>query len=179
MIRDNELRLVGRFNKPHGVCGEISASLLYDGLGLGALRCVVVKIDGINVPFFIASVRPKGPETVLLKIDGYDSDEALSEFLNKDFYALASELDLLTGGDDEGDEGLYAADLVGFDLFGSDGTQIGRISGLEDSTANVLFIVSRPDGPDLLIPVADDFITEIDTEGRYLTMDLPEGLLHL
>ena len=178
MITDKEIRPIGHIVKPHGINGEVAATIDCN-IDLADLRCIVLKIDGINVPFFIASVRPKGPETVLLKIDGYDSDEALSEFLNKDFYALASELDLLTGGDDEGDEGLYAADLVGFDLFGSDGTQIGRISGLEDSTANVLFIVSRPDGPELLIPVADDFITEIDTEGRYLTMDLPEGLLHL
>lgn len=183
MIKDSELTVAGRFNKPHGVCGEISASLLYDTLDLKALRCIVVKVDAINVPFFLTDVRPKGRESVLVSIDGFDSEKAVAAFSNKDFYALSAELpgalapDEADGLDDP--DGLYAADLAGFTLLSADGSTVGVVDGLEDSTANVLFIVSRPDGSEVYVPVADELITALDPEARTITMDLPEGLLGL
>ncbi len=183
MIKDSELTLAGRFNKPHGVCGEISATLLYDTLDLKALRCIIVKVDGINVPFFLSDVRPKGRESVLTSIDGFDSDKAVAALSNKDFYALTAELPSALAPDEAeavGDaDGLYAADLAGFTLLLPDGSKAGTIEGIEDSTANVLFIVGRPDGTEAYVPVADEFITDLDTEARTITMDLPEGLLGL
>ncbi len=180
MIRDNDLTLAGKFGKPHGVNGEIAASLMYGSLDPAALRCIVVKVDGINVPFFIDSVRPKGHETVLLGIDGFDSDSAVAQLSNKDFYALSCELPSALADEDElGADGLYAADLVGYRMLDGTGSEIGMISGIEDATANVLFVVERAGGGELMVPVADDFISDIDTEGRTITMDLPEGLLSL
>ncbi|MDE6310552.1 MAG: ribosome maturation factor RimM [Muribaculaceae bacterium] len=180
MIRDNELTLAGRFGKPHGVNGEIVASLMYETLDPAALRCIVVKMDGINVPFFIGTVRPKGRESVLLTIDGFDSDSAVARLSNKDFYALSAELPEALSDEEELDsDGLYAADLKGFRMLDGAGAEIGVISGIEDSTANVLFVVERPGGGEVMVPVADDFISEVDTDARTITMDLPEGLLTL
>lgn len=180
MIRDSELTLIGRFNKPHGVSGEIAATLLYDDLDLRGLRCIVVKVDGINVPFFLNDLRPKGRETVLLSIDGYDSDESVAVMTNKDIYALSAELRDALGEDGEEDDGFYAADLAGYTLLDSSGVTVGTIEGIEDSTANVLFIVKRPGSDnELFVPVADEFITDINPDTRTIVMQLPEGLLSL
>ena len=56
---------------------------------------------------------------------------------------------------------------------------LGRIIGIEDSTANNLFIVSRAEDNDskLYIPIADEFIEYID-EGS-IGVTLPKGLLEL
>lgn len=52
MISDSEIRLIGRFNKPHGINGEISLSVDGDmDIQFDALRCIIVKVDDINVPF--------------------------------------------------------------------------------------------------------------------------------
>lgn len=181
MIRDQDLTLIGRFNKPHGINGEISASLLYESLDPEALRCIVVKIDGINVPFFINSSRPKGRESFLFSLDGYDSEKSVAMFSNRDFYALSAELNDALDPDElqEDAEGLYAADLEGFSLLNPQGAVLGTITGIEDSTANVLFIVRRPDESTVFVPVADEFITDIDPDSRTITMDLPQGLLEL
>lgn len=56
---------------------------------------------------------------------------------------------------------------------------LGKISGIEDSTANYLFIIETTDGRNLLIPVADEFVTGIDTDSRSIEMDLPEGLIDI
>ena len=70
MILRDELIAIGRYNKPHGVAGEISATIDVDIDTLKELSCLVSDIDGIFVPFFVNSCRPKSQETVLLTIDG-------------------------------------------------------------------------------------------------------------
>ena len=55
----------------------------------------------------------------------------------------------------------------------------GEITGVDDSTDNVLFIVRTSDGKQVLIPVADEFITGIDVDRQVVNVDLPSGLLEL
>jgi 16S rRNA processing protein RimM len=65
---------------------------------------------------------------------------------------------------------------VGFDLVeASNGRKVGRIAAIDDSTANLLFELE--DGR--LIPANDDLIHDIDTKGKVIKMDIPEGLLSL
>ncbi|MBR5102767.1 MAG: 16S rRNA processing protein RimM, partial [Muribaculaceae bacterium] len=91
MIQRSELIEIGTFRKPHGVNGEISAVADVDAALLTRFSCVVVSIDGIFVPFFIANARPKSGETVLLQIDGISSEAEASALVNKDFYVLKTE----------------------------------------------------------------------------------------
>ena len=165
---------IGKFNKPHGLNGEISATLDVDPTGLS---CIIVDIDGINVPFFITSTRPKNAGTTLLRIDGVDSEEAVRMFVNKPVYALSTEVSEEERTDEDG---FYASDFIGYDII-DDATsgRIGSITDIDDNTENVLFIVDTPDGGRAFIPVADEFITDIDTERRTLTMNLPQGLINL
>lgn len=173
MIRE-QLIEIGRFNKPHGVNGEISASADVD---ISQLSCIIVNMDGIDVPFFVNSVRTKGPDTVLLKIDGYDSEPQVKIFVNKDIYALASEVEIER---DEDDDGFYASDFIGFTAVENDGTTLGEITDIDDNTENVLFIIRRIDSDrPLFIPVVPELIEAIDTAAGTITFILPEGLKDL
>lgn len=165
---------IGRFGKPHGVGGEIAASVDVD---IEQLSCIVVNMDGIDVPFFINSVRSKGRDTVLVKIDGYESEPEVKIFVNKDIYALASEVDEDDSEDDEdGDGGFYASDFLGFMALEDDGTPLGKITDIDDNTENVLFIIDRPDsGKPLYIPVAPELIEAIDTESSTITFFSPRA----
>lgn len=176
MIKDGELTPVGRTGKPHGISGELNLILTAD-VDLLSLRCVVMKIDNINVPFFLNSVRPKSSESVLVAIDGINDEKEAAELSNHDVYALTEELP--DAGDDEDGDGFYAEDLVGFHVMDGTGATIGNITGVDDSTENILFEVERPDGSQILIPVADEFITDIDSDARSMVMSLPSGLLDL
>lgn len=177
MIRKEELLEIASFNKPHGVNGEISVNLDEPDIDLGELRCVVTEIDGIFVPFFIESVRSRGQASVLVKIEGIDNEKQAAAMSRKPLYALRSDLDIDESLDDA--DGLYAADMVGFMLSDVEKGEIGLITAINDATDNVLFIVERPDGSDVFVPVTEDFIVGIDVTARTVTMDLPEGLLEL
>lgn len=53
----------------------------------------------------------------------------------------------------------------------------GIVTGFIDGE-NPLFLLSL-DGKSVYVPVADEFITEIDVAGRKIRMQLPEGLIDL
>lgn len=163
----------GEFNKPHGIKGEISAS--FDPrVDIDALKCVVAEVNGLFVPFFIDAVRSRGADAVLLTIDGITDENEAKLLSRKPLYLLNG--DAVLAADDE-DDGFYAEDLVGFSALDEDGAVIGKIAGVDSTTANVLFVIDRPDGSEALIPVADEFIDGIAPESATITLRLPDGLL--
>lgn len=177
MIRLTEIAEAGHFNKAHGIKGEISATLDID-IDLNEVKCLVVPVEGIFVPFFVSSCRPKTADTCLLMIDGIDSEAKAQQFNNRPFYILRSDIPE-DDGDDDDDDGLYASDLIGFRLTDRTLGNVGMISGINDSTENVLFIVETAGGSEVFIPVADEFIEEIDSDSETVVTDLPEGLIDL
>jgi 16S rRNA processing protein RimM len=179
MITADQLTEIGRLGKPHGINGEINAYLDCD-IDLNALKRIVLLIDGIYVPFFIASTRPKSSDTVILGLDDIDNERKAAEFTNHSLYVLRADNVVVTDedGDDINDEGFYASDLIGFTIIEDEsGNTIGEIDDIDDSTDNVLFIVITPNDDTIYLPVADEFITAIDTDNRTIAMNLPEGIL--
>ncbi len=175
MITAQEISPIGFLGKTHGVNGEINLITDVD-VDIEELSCIVLDIDGINVPFFFDSIRPRGTESYLVMIDGVDSEAKAAMLVNKKVYALNDEVAIDEAGDDDG---FYAEDLVGFRISDPAVGLDGEITGIDDSTDNVLFIVEAASGKELLIPVADEFIAGIDVDRKVVNMDLPVGLLEL
>ncbi|MDE5665691.1 MAG: 16S rRNA processing protein RimM, partial [Duncaniella sp.] len=82
MIRLSEIAEAGHFNKAHGIKGEMSATLDFD-LDLDNVRCIIVSVEGIFVPFFIRSWRPKTADTCQLTLQGIETDEKAQEINNR------------------------------------------------------------------------------------------------
>ena len=176
MITRDELIMIGRFNKPHGVAGELSATTDIDVEDLDGLSCLVSEMDGIFVPFFVNSCRPKTSETVLLTIDGVDSDVEAARLVNHDIYALKR--DFSQASDDADADGYPLDYFIGFELNDADGTRVGKITDVDEQTENAIFIVERQ-GKQLMVPASDDLIVEFDLDNKLMVMDLPLGLLDL
>lgn len=177
MIHKGELEYIGRLVKPHGIKGEIAATIDIDGLDVASLSCLVVYVDGIAVPFFADAIRQRGAASVLIKFDGVDDEHSAAELCNADLYALRTDLpDDIVATDDSG---FYASDLIGFTVRNADGSLLGTVDDVDDSTANVLFIISTPSGSTVYLPVADEFIIDIDPDSRTLNVDAPESILNL
>ena len=176
MITREELIAIGHYNKPHGVAGELSATVDVEIDVLGALSCLVSEMDGIYVPFCVNSLRPTTSETVLLTIDGINSEQEASRLVNHDIYALKREF---RQESDDADADGYPLDyFIGFELQDSDGTRVGEIVQVDEQTENAIFIVDDGES-ELLLPASDDLIVEFDIDKRLMVMDIPEGLLDL
>lgn len=190
MILRTELKEIGRLQKPHGINGEINVQSQLDADELASLRCVVLEIDGIFVPFFISTSRPKSAQTSLLTIDGITSEAEAAKLCPAPLYALRDDIRRLEATDSESEddsedeeddeEGFYAEDLIGYTVESDDGLLRGEIVDLDDSTDNYLFIVRDQEGRRLMLPVADgSMIEEVDPERHHILLSLPEGLLDL
>lgn len=175
MIEISQLIEIGKFNKPHGINGEIVATIS-DKVDIDKLGCIILAIDGIFVPFFIEELRSRSQETILLKIDGVESDSEARELTNKTIYLLLSDDAYINSTETDG---MYASDFIGFTIFDMDEINIGRIVDIEDSTENALFVIEAQDESIKYIPIADDLIEEIMISERIIKMSLPQGLLDL
>lgn len=176
MITRDELVAIGRYNKTHGVNGEISAMVDCDAETLTRFTCLVSDIDGIFVPFFIGQFRNKSASAVLLTIDGINNENEASFLVNKLIYVLKQEYSEITH-DAHCDD--YPVDyFIGFNVYYK-GRELGTITDVEDSTANVLFKVDNGGKHQYLLPAVEDFIIDIDMDDKKLYMDFPEELIHL
>lgn len=173
MIKQEDVYKIGRLGKPHGVRGELSFMFSDDVFDRVDADYLIVETEGILVPFFIEEYRFRSGETALLKLEGISTVERARELTNSDVFFPRR----LAQNDDEE---MTWAQIVGFRLVDEQlGKVVGRISSVDDSTENVLFDVATPDGKNLLIPAAEDWISDVDTEKREIRMRLPEGLLDL
>lgn len=178
MIKTDEIISIGKFGHPHGINGEISAYIDIP-VDLACLRCIMANVDGIIVPFFIKSIRPKGTNATLLTLDDINNEQAASEFVGKTIYALRSECKTEEEDDSE-DDRLFAEDLIGYRIVDTTEKLNGTIDDIDDTTENVLFIVNDPSVTrSILVPVANEFIEDIDPENKILTVDLPTGFLDI
>lgn len=177
MIERNELAEIGKFQKTHALKGELNALLEIDVDYVDDGNPLVVDVDGIFVPFYAESIRPKGTQSYLIKLEGVDSEEQAKAFVNCLIYA--PKVDLIDYFGEEGEEIAFDDDLVGYIIHDSEKGDLGTVIGINDSTDNVLLIGETPAGEEFFIPLTPDFIDEIDDERNVIFMTLPEGLLDL
>ena len=169
MIAEQEVYKIGTITRTHGVKGEVSLSFTDDVWDRADADYLVLRIDGILVPFFMEEYRFRSDTTALVKFQDYDSADAAKELCGCDVYFPHA----LTPAPEEEDEYSWRY-FTGFRVVDERAGELGEITYVDDSTQNVLFQVGEH-----LIPAVESFITHVDHQARVITMQLPEGLLDL
>ena len=167
MITANDLFAAGKILKTHGVKGELLCS--YQSGAFERCESFFVEIDGLFIPFFIQSRRPKSEQSVLLLLDGVETEAEALEFCGRTVY-------LPTAMREQQSDYTYDY-FIGFSVF-IGGRQFGVVADVDDQTANVLFVLDTPRGQ-VLVPAVGDYVESIDHESRRLDMSIPDGLLDL
>lgn len=166
MIREEDTYKIGKLGKPHGVKGEVSMHFNDDIFDRTDCDYLILRIDGIMVPFFMEEYRFRSEETALVKFCDIDTQERAAELTGCEVYFPRDLAESDTG------ELSYAA-IAGFEIVDSaTGRNVGRIASVDESTINTLF--EMEDGR--LIPAAAELIEDVDTSARQIVMRLPEGL---
>ena len=166
MIQLSELALVGKTGKTHGIKGELTFEFSED-FDIDECDYFVFEMDAIFVPFFINAYRFKNDTTALILLDGITDEPRARELSGKSVYVKRDVLGQPT-------EAPTLSYFVGFSVHEQSYGVLGVIDGVDESTANALFMIGER-----LIPVSESYITDIDHDKRILHMTLPEGLLDL
>jgi 16S rRNA processing protein RimM len=163
---------VGKIVKPHGLKGEIQALLDVDyPEEYEDMESVFLEIKGDLVPYFIERIKIT-TNMVIIKFEGVDNSEAALKLKNALLY-LPDEL-----LPEQEADGYYFHELIGFEVQDQDKGTIGKVTNIFSAPAQHLLAVNY-EGKEVLIPMADEIIKEIDKEKQQIRVMLPEGLLEV
>ncbi len=133
---------------------------------------IVLEPEGILVPFYIENLRFKSNSSGFIQLEGITNEEKARELAGQTIYLPNEFLSELEEDD------VHVEYFIGFQVTDERLGHIGSITAIDDSTENILFVVSQGND-ELLIPAVEEYITEIDEKNKTLRMDLPEGLLEI
>jgi 16S rRNA processing protein RimM len=126
--------------------------------------------DGRRSRFAVVDLKPH-KRILLVHFEGIDSLTALEPWIGS---IIEIERDQLPAvADDE----FYAFEAIGLSVFTTGGERLGEIRETLDLPANDVWVVAKPDGRELLIPVIKEVVREVDLVERRATIAPMAGLL--
>ncbi len=173
MIQEEDVYKIGYISRTHGLQGEVNFHFTDDVFDITDSPYLLVRIDGIIVPFFIESYRFRSDNVALVKFDGYDNVEKSQRFIGCDvlFERSIAEESISTG--------LSLDFFIGYRVVSMPKLDIGTITAVDTQTDNYLFLVENEDGVEYYIPAQESFIANTNHENKILYMKLPDGILDL
>ncbi|HYZ89394.1 MAG TPA: ribosome maturation factor RimM [Myxococcales bacterium] len=166
-----ELLAVGRVARAHGVRGRILLVPYNPGSDSLTRVTVLWLRAGAGEPARYEVARAeRTTQGYLFALRGVEDRDAAAELRGREALVERSALPR----PDEGE--IYAADLIGFSVVDSSGTERGRVIDLESAGLQELLRVRGP-ARDSLVPLA--LVQEIDEASRRVVIEVPEGLFDL
>lgn len=165
---ENNLLQVAKVLKSNGVDGEVLmgfSAIAPEDIDLQ--EPMFIYYDGLPVPFYVKTCSVKGSMKALVRLEDISSKEDAEEIVGQGVYVDGDGYESL-----EEDE----MDFVGWTLKDSDGTEIGKVTDIEDIPGNPCLCVETTSG-EVLVPLHEDLIISLDEEKAIITMELPEGLV--
>jgi len=172
-MRKEECFYLGKIAKKFSFKGEVLVYLdsdepeMYEGM-----ESVFVEIGKNLVPFFIDDARLHKNDFLRVKFEDVDSEGDAEALLGKAVYLPLDLLPKLEGNK------FYFHEVIGFHIEDKRHGNVGTIMAVNDSAAQPLFEVKKG-YTDLLIPMIDQFIVQVDRENKKIVMDLPDGLIEM
>jgi 16S rRNA processing protein RimM len=169
----DEMALVGRIARPHGLRGQVVVNLETDfpeeRFRPGAE--LFVQRSGVVEPLTLTSVRFQN-ERPVIGIAGVETIDAAERLAGLDLRVPPDRLAPLPEGT------FYRHDLVGCHVETGNGEPVGIVREVEGTlTGSRLVVAAR--GGDVLIPLASEICTTIDVNRKRIVIEPPEGLLEL
>ncbi|MCI5605571.1 MAG: ribosome maturation factor RimM [Clostridia bacterium] len=160
----------GKIVNTHGLRGEVKLIAWTDyPEDFEDIEYVYVKRKTGNEILHISSIKYQKNNLIVKFSEIKDINEA-EKYKNQIVYV---ERDMLG----ELPEGVhYIADLIGSKIVALDGDEIGIVADVFNTGANDIYDVKREGKKNLLIPVIDDVVKNIDVENKIITVEMMEGL---
>lgn len=167
---ENLLR-VGVISSTHGVRGEVKVFPTTDDKNrFKQLKDVILDTGKDYLTLEIESVR-FFKQMVILKFKGINNINDIEKYKGKDL--LVTRENAVPLAENE----YFIYDIIGAEVFLEDGTEFGTISEVLATGANDVYVVKDTNGKEVLLPVIDDCVKEIDVEEKKVTVYLMPGLL--
>jgi len=173
MLNKRDFILAGTVGKPHGISGETSVRLNANASSNEIEPTFIfIEIDNELVPFRITSSRYKKDEILLVKLPLLATEDKIRALMDCNVFINPTEITKPSADLNQLDS------FTGYLITDVNTGNIGEITGIQDISGNPLFMVDGASG-EILIPVAEDLVVEIDDQKRQILMDIPDVLLDI
>ncbi len=165
---------LGIIARKHSYKGEVVIVIDSDEPELYAnIDAVFIDINNKLIPFFVEKILLQKGNQLRIKFEDIDNEEEAGNLLKMATYLPLTLLPKL-----EGDK-FYFHEVIGFKIKDIKYGIIGEIISINDNTAQALFIIKTDDNKDVLIPLIDEFIKDVDRGNKLITVETPEGLIQM
>ncbi|HNQ61579.1 MAG TPA: ribosome maturation factor RimM [Bacteroidia bacterium] len=168
----NKLVPLGFINKTHGFQGELSLAM-NDDINLSPeqfkSQFLFLQLDGLPVPFFVENIREK-TNGILVKFDTINNEEEAKKLVGKKVLAGKIKRDT----EEEQEPGWN--ELLGYTVNDKKYGNLGPILEIQELPMQFLAACSINE-KEILFPLHEEIILEIDDENKTIYIDLPDGLL--
>jgi len=164
---------LGKIVKKYSFKGEVLLKLDTDQPELYEhLEALFLDINNSLIPYFVDKSQLHKSNLLRLKFEDVSSEIDAEQLLKKEVYLPLALLPKLEGNT------FYYHEIIGFHIVDENFGSVGLISGVNDSSAQVLFEIDR-NGIEILIPLNDDIISSVDRTNKTVTVNTPPGLIDL
>ena len=165
-----DLLEVGKIVNTHGLRGEVKVVPWTDYPEVFEdIETVYIKKKSDFERLDIAGIKYQKNNLIIRFAQLKDINEA-EKYKNRVLYAERASLGELPEGV------YYIADLIGLDVVKEDGEKVGIISDVFNTGSNDIYDEKREGQKNLLLPVIDDVVLNIDVENKKVTVRMMEGL---
>ncbi len=173
-MKTSDCYYLGYVTKTFGYKGEVSLFLdVDDPLVYKKMESVFILLGEKLVPFFIEALtfRPNSREAYA-RFQGVDTEERAVQLCGNELYMPLAFLPKLTG------DSFYYHEIEGFEAIDKHMGSIGVVEQVIDLPGNPLLQVKKG-YQEILIPLRDEFISQVDREHRKVFLEAPEGLIDI
>lgn len=163
---------VGFIRRPHGVKGELLVEI--DSNYEGAIFPGAEIYLGENfLPIKLLSCRPHN-QGLLIQLEEIINPEQAGKFrLQRIFVPSTIKRRELQTGE------YYSDEIIGLSVRDDLDQDLGKVSGIIQTGANDVYVVSKPGMREILLPVIPDVIQKIDIVKGEITVHILPGLMDL
>ncbi len=164
---EKQILEIGKVVNTHGIRGEIKIQPWCDDpLMFNELEYIFIGDE----KYKLSRVRLHKSCLIVL-LDGINDINVAEKLKNKTVTVNRSDLGVLPEGT------YYIADIIGLKVIDEKDSEIGVISDVISTGSNDVYQVSRENKKDVLIPVIEDVVNEVNIDGGYVSVTLMKGLM--
>ena len=172
-MNQNNYYYLGKVTRKFSFKGELIVFLDTDTPShYYGLKKIFLKVDNSYIPYFISKISKYKNNSVRVKFEDVKNESEAMELINYEVFLPIEELPKLEG------KKFYYHEVIGFMVIDINHGKIGEITYINDQTPQHLFVV-KSSGKEILIPINDDFILDLDRINKIVNLKIPEGLLKI
>lgn len=176
----NELEyvIVAEIAAPFGLRGAVKANIQtdfpdrFDRMEEAYLAPPDAPLNAPRERYALLSARVQNDKQVVLRFEGITKNEQAEKLRGYTVAVPRTEVVPLPEGE------YYIFQIIGLEVYTTEGEYIGKVVNVEKLTANDIYVVRGPkSSKDLLLPAIKDVIKTIDLDSNRMTIEWMEGLI--